>query len=59
MPEKKETYPGGIQAVHQTALQAPPTQESIDLLTRLLQEFERRSYPSSPVFRLKSNAAST
>jgi IPT/TIG domain len=48
MPEKKETYPGGIQSVQQTALQAPPTQESIDLLTRLLQEFERRSYPSTP-----------
>ena len=25
MPEKKETYPGGIQSVQQTALQAPPT----------------------------------
>ena len=48
MAEKKETYPGGIQSVQQTALQAPPTQESIDLLTRLLQEFERRSHPSSP-----------
>ena len=48
MAEKKETYPGGIQSVQQTALQAPPTQESIDLLTRLLREFERRSYPSSP-----------
>ena len=58
MAVKKETYPGGIQSVQQTALQAPPTQESIDLLTRLLREFERRSYPSSPVFRPKSSAAS-
>jgi IPT/TIG domain len=47
MAEKRESYqsvgPGVAYGVP-----GLPTQESIDLLTRLLQEFERRSTPSGP-----------
>jgi hypothetical protein len=47
MAEKRESYQSVGQSV---AYGVPglPSQESIDLLTKLLQEFERRSTPSGP-----------
>jgi len=43
MPGKTDSYQPGNQGGSQGGGHEPPTQESIDLLTRLLQEFERRS----------------
>jgi hypothetical protein len=42
MPEKKDSYEPGNPGGPQSGGQKPPSQESIDLLTRLLQEFGRR-----------------
>lgn len=42
MPEKKDGYEPGGPGAPQGGGQKPPSQESIDLLTRLLQEFGRR-----------------
>lgn len=45
MPEKRDSYQLANQSAAQTAVQEPPSQQSVDLLIRLLQEFERRSTP--------------
>jgi hypothetical protein len=43
MPEKRESYQSGGSGAHQAGTLELPSQESIDLLTRLLQEFGRQS----------------
>jgi hypothetical protein len=43
MPEKRDGYGPGSQGGSQEGGPRTPSQESIDLLTRLLQEFSRRS----------------
>jgi hypothetical protein len=43
MAERKDGYEPGIPGVPQGGGQKPPSQESIDLLTRLLQDLGRRS----------------
>lgn len=46
MPEKKDSYQPAGQSGGNGGGHGLPSQESIDLLTRLLQEFERRSRPA-------------
>jgi hypothetical protein len=45
MPEKRDSYQLANQSASQGAVQEVPTQQSVDLLIRLLQEFERRQAP--------------
>ena len=46
-PEKRESYQPGNPGGGYGGAQGLPSQESIDLLTKLLQEFERRSAPAA------------
>jgi hypothetical protein len=46
MPEKRDSYQLANQAEQHSGVQEVPSQQSVDLLIRLLQDFERRSTPA-------------